>query len=267
MLNVKDAIVHEPTEGVTFMSELYEMQSKLVTLYCDQGKQSPPPIDLTKKDNQKFIRDLIGFLEEEIFEGYEHLEELTRTHPEIKPKQVMELIEKYNEEQSDAMHFFIEILMYVNIQVEDLRTYYETYFTQKDLKGMIDNDPLIMAFNHATTVDYMIGLRQRVSFRIAQTVDDLSTGGVLVGANSLTQSKEALFESFKYLRLATNHLKNKYWKDSETGINMELFFENIMEAWLHYVLYLHINGYTARSVRDTYIRKNLVNIDRIKNKY
>lgn len=267
MRKVREVEIPPRIPDKSIYSEIHDRQASLVKLYVDKGKQPDFPVDMNSKENQNFMREIIGFLEEEIIEAYEILERITHEHHVLKPAQIKVLIEEYNEEQADAFHLFVEVLQYSNILDFDLGAYYVKYFTDTDQVHLINPDPLVMAFNHASTVDYLALLRTRSTFRVFEISDDLTTGGTKVGANSLDQSEKALFSVFKYMRKATNQLKNKYWKETETGVNIEKYHELIMESWLYYILYLKINGFTPESVRDTYIRKNEVNLDRIKHKY
>lgn len=268
MLRVKEVTVEPKQEGVDSLAELFKLQGDLVKMYVDKKGQRPFPMPLSDKDNQKFLKELVGFLEEEIFEAYEVLEEIQSQHTKdrLKPADAKKLIEDYNEEQADGLHFFIEVLQYANVSVESLQEYYGLYFEAKDQLQMLDiTDTLQTAFNHAMTVDYLAG--QRVHFKLIDTTDDLTTGGTRISGQMMAHSKNALFEVIKYLRLATNQLRSKYWKEGESEPNYELFFDYLIEAWLHYILYLKIAGFTPESVRATYIRKNQVNIDRINNNY
>lgn len=253
---------------VTFYQEMYESQAKLVENFVESKRQPPWPMDLNTRPSQQFMRDLIGFLEEELIEGYERIEELTRDYQrsDRDPKEVKDLVVMFNEEQADCLALFIEVLQYSNIDVISLEEYYKQYLTLAGFKGKITQDPLKMAFFHAQLNNGAF-YRKGLKFRLMDSDSDITTGGCEVSNSQLEVSQRQLFQVTKYLRLATNLLKNKYWKETDTEVNMEKFHEYIMEAWLYYFLFLESNGFTRESVRGTFMRKNIINLERIANKY
>jgi hypothetical protein len=264
---IEEIKIPKRANGASQYKVMETLQKRLIDLYIEKKGQIPYPVDVNNTDSQKFIRELFGFINEEISESFEVLEYLTRNHPQMKADQTLEMVKEYNVEQADCMAFMIEILLYCNIEEADLYAYYTLLLNEARMPELICGDVLKMAFDYAKSIDHMAIMRNRAKFRISRSTEDYHMGAATVGHVSLVETERTLFQVMYYLGLASNKLKNKYWKEETQGVNTEEFHKLIMETWLHYILYLQMNGFTEESVYLTFYRKNQINIDRINNKY
>lgn len=264
---------------------IFDNQAKLVDKYIEAGKQGPYPAGLITKEEQAFIRELFGYLEEEIFEAYELIEnmgiKLETTQPnQITKKEVEAHLITFNEEIADTLAFWVEIFIYTNITADTLKEYYEVMFEQMDLGALLDKDNTInMVFSFAKNI---IALSNRVNPRIIQSqahnlryhhrdLDiprNFNVGGNFISTGIVKLSEHYIFHSIKHLKVARNCLKKKYWRENGEEPNYDKFHNNLIEAFLNYSVFLLANGYeTSEQLVDIFMYKNNINLNRIKDKW
>ena len=118
-----------------YLEEIYQMQKNLLSGYIGIEGLPQYPVDINTKASQTLLKDFTARVIEELSEGYESFEnvmdlfeanhsKLVQTHGDcIEYTEILNHLQNANEENADAIHFFIELLIYANIQPEDIMAY------------------------------------------------------------------------------------------------------------------------------------------------
>jgi len=263
---------------------------ELMQKYNEKGKLPNWPLNLEEKEGQVFIRDLMGFLEEEIFEAFEHLEqtELALRKTDLDTNGRIDHLLKFNEEIADTLHLWFEVMIYFNIDLYAIEDYYKTLVKQKVLMPIPEADNyedilglalrygfmVVYANNNITNQTLQLGALNVINMSTQYAIDEqqipweLLMGGKFISAKVVRESRDYLFDAIKHLQKARNTLKIKYWRNQDDRPNYEALHSNIMEAWLYYVCFLCRNNFqTPEQILHVYLRKHFINIDRLKNEW
>lgn len=268
---------------MTPLKRMWAQQTTLVDKYVENQKQGPYPMTLEDKPNQAFLRELFGFLEEELFEAYEHLETMGLALHTILPRDlgkpdVANYLKEFNEEIADTMAFFIEIFMYIGYDEQTVHDYYTTMLEQMDmldldmgpdtLQTSINYSKMILGYKYHKNFDgFKVGA-VNLLFHNPVEVPEMLIAGNYISDTIVNISREYLFHSIKHIKRATNCLKMKYWRENGEGVNYEKFYAQLMEAWLNYMVVLYINGYlSSEQIAWNFEQKNTKNLKRIEEKW
>ena len=132
-------IKEEPIQvvGGNYLGCIYQLQKELLKGYIGIEGLPQYPIDVNTKKSQVLLKDFTGRVIEELAEGYEamlQVEELT-----VKNKfwvdsydgndltQCLNHLQNVGEEMADSLHFMLELLIYANIEPEDIDTFVNTW--------------------------------------------------------------------------------------------------------------------------------------------
>ena len=253
--------------GITF--NLFTLQASFMTYLSSKGKiPAEYPLDLSQKSQQKVMRENISCHVEEMMEMHEVYEMMHGLSAENIDKDLPNLLQKFNVEQADSLHFWLELFIFMDIGPTDLKEYYLILNQNRGIPTNPSDDALAMSLTYAEYLqnedkEIRLDYFKRASYRILANRDikgnDLNHAGVLVGSDILKLSEKYLFKVSYYLYLAMGLLKGKYWREEEIGVNQETFEKYVMEAWIYYTLYLNLHGFKADQMFITYFRKNEVN--------
>ena len=259
------------------MELMFKHQEKLMEVYKERGR-IPSWTDKSVKENQEFIKGLIGSFIEESIEAFTKYEEAylyfhhdAGSEPLKMLDKLKVLIKDFNEELADCTHFFIEILIYLGIYPEDLKAYYEKLGKEKGLPHITGSDPLRDAIEYATYVNVAVtyinnlGTTGNMYKIIRDTEGDPSLqAGRSMSTSMYENQAKLLFKCTVYLKRASNAMKAKHWRESRE-IDIDSVHNNIMEAWLYFFCYLSLVDCTGLSLYVNYLKKNKQNLERIKN--
>lgn len=294
-------IKEEPIKvvGGKYLECIYSLQKKLLDHYIKiEGIQSYP-VDVNTKRSQVLLKDFTGRVIEELAEGYEALilvDELTTKNKlwfgqELNTDdfvQTLNHLQNAGEEMADAMHFMTELLIYANIQPEDIESY---------LNKWIDKNMSIMAYNLSIRKLNTIAKAMSVGSLLIQTeyTFDYKNSNLvdLVGLYNLVKDEEGIpnidvrflncgrlynsekYRSFKpmmwdvtyHLNIARNFLKNKPWKQSQMMTNEQQYQESLVKAFISMMGLFYMMGIDDENLFFLYFKKNMVNQFRIKSNY
>ena len=288
-----------------YLLSMYEMQKTLINHYVSIEGLPNYPVNVNTKASQTLLKDFTGRVIEELAESYEAREmvyaSLEPIYPRLwqmvvtqhKPLDCDELALKFQavtnhlqnvgEEMADAMHFFLELFIYANIQPEDILRYvdvqlklnhattenpldYIQSFGVQLLSELPSNyNHLIKPYNAFNLLDVAVMLMPD------QTVESLlylKCGSMITNKDSLGEFDSVfLWEITYHLNIARNYLKNKPWKQSEVMTQESKYQEELVKAFIYFMGYLKYLGCDQDLVYFLYFKKNKVNQFRIQSNY
>lgn len=264
-----------------YLERIYELQKGLLDSYIKIEGLPPYPIDVNTKKSQVILKDFTSRVIEELAEGYEsHLEvvkimdsvgeNLNLLSPE-KHNLMISHLQNLNEEQADAMHFMVELLIYANIQPEDISAWI-------DKKAKEENIPLGSDREDVITTAMLLGYEQSrcdydgyftyyLPSGLSDEVLEYIPGGREYNKSEILNMRKSLWDITYALNIARNCLKNKPWKQSGVMTNELLYQNMLVEAFVYMMGYYYRLGITPPSLYYLYFKKNMVNQFRIKSKY
>lgn len=274
-------------ESGKYLEKIYELQTELLNHYVKIEGIPLWPIDVNTKKSQVLLKDFTGRVTEELAEGFEsHLSvgELTEANKlwfgdSIETEKYNEMIshlQNLNEEQADAMHFMVELLMYANILPEDIQAWVDLKVKEYGLKNpkqyktsdIINN---AMLLGRISNEGYFEGTEPKSLTCLVEHVGEEELkylpGGRLYNNLLIEASKCCLWDVTYALNISRNCLKNKPWKQSGVMTNEALYQSKLVEAFVYMVGYWSRLGMTSESVYYLYFKKNCINQFRIKSKY
>jgi len=255
--------------GVSAFADIFALQKVLLNQYI--GIESLPayPIDLNTKAAQVLAKDFSGRIIEELGEGFEsYLIMMDMFHKGIDEEQMIPHLQNFNEEISDALHFWLELMVYSGYEMNHIGLWLEHYVEPDFIRG---HDPLHTWFQiGAALVQQEVhpkDLRCRWVIKDHMLEDEFLRGGRQLGKGRMAQMKQYLWDITYHLQIARNTLKNKPWKQTGMMTDMNQYEDSMREGTLALFKFLYFAGFTKESLYVIYYKKNQVNQFRIKSKY
>lgn len=272
---------YNPEEDV--LSYIYGRQLSIVNRYIEMGKiPFNYPLNLESRDEQQFMRELLGYLIEELSEAYEiYCKMVTLQYQQqgdtVKTKEyLVDMLYKYNEELADILHFSLEIMLYSNINPDDINVYYRTLLQELGLDESyyFDGNTLSTILQYARHCNIQRRIYSDKQFRLSYCIikkdelkDDFICGGRYLSPVLQTENAIQLWDITHQYSLARNMLKKKPWRSSGIEVDYAKFQEQIMEGFLNLMRYMDLVGMTEDSILTVYTRKNLLLINRLNSGY
>lgn len=250
-----------------FFKEVWKNQLELMKLYKEAGRLNTWPLELKPKANQEIIRELFGFLEEEMMEASQEVDLLYLAMGRNELTEAREITIKLNEEIADTLHFFIELFIFVGAEPIDFDNIYKGLALEQYLNSE-KGEVLKLAFQYSE--NYMVKkgklpLDTSILFSQAGNLPDpYAFAGHRISSQVIDIYEKATFYTIQKLHLAKNCLKNKYWKAKEYDVDIIMFNNHLVGAWLQWINSLMILGIRAAPLAQTYLLKNRINIEKIK---
>src|SRR6478735_6519 len=107
-LEVDSELVNSARMSPNSLEDLWKARLELMTLYRDKNMIPDWPLPLDNEPNQVFMRDLMGYLMEEIYEAFTVLEDFMGANEwvKLKPEDKLTHLVDFNEEVADGLHFW-----------------------------------------------------------------------------------------------------------------------------------------------------------------
>lgn len=289
-------IIQEPKkiEGNKFLEEIYKMQKDLLEGYIGIEGLPQYPIDINTKASQSLLKDFTSRIVEELSEGYESFQLVSECFEKNQAKiiyeggntpeyvEVLNHLQNANEENADAIHFFIELLIYANIQPEDIRSYIVKTYNHKGN----DSDILHLSMSTGLSLlrsseDLTVGnpMNKYNLLKLYSEMDSdnpllkgfndrLMAGGRIYDRNDYAlQYPYILWKITHHLNIARNFLKNKPWKQSQVMTQELKYQAELVKAFIYFCGYLMWLDMNSEDVFYIYFKKNHVNRFRQKSNY
>lgn len=270
-------------ENGKYLEEIWELQKKLLEGYIGKIEKDLPmyPIDIHSFKGQQVLKDFSARVIEETAEGYESTSaalELVKKYgynlqaiTEVDFEMLLNHLQNSNEEQADAMAFYVALFLYANISISDIYDYANKRFADKNSVKKFDSLQLLMGLGY-----YM---HDRESFIMAQqnlfpimTDDAIEDFGKDVShvrsyIPAFTKSCEEshrledhmLWSVAYHINVGRNFLKNKPWKQTQELTDVTRYDEQLVLGFIKYLGYLSAVGFTAESLYVLFFKKHMVN--------
>ena len=268
---------YKPNMG---LSQIMDLQKELLNHYI--GIESLPkyPINPNIKSSQILLKDFIARIIEELGEGYESLVKGYRAFNESRAGGEMPNSLSYNyynlyEEIADAMHFFMEVLIYLDINETNILNYSGIPITPTEGLGPLENLyiegekrlwVIIKKFEDLPDFSYSYPHYLQVEFETLAI--DLNNLPIIFSKTVTTIVFPQLAWLCTYhLQLARNSLKNKPWKQTEMVTDQDNLRSEIVASFIYFLGVCKSLGLDLPSLYHLYYRKNQINHFRIKSNY
>ena len=142
-MDIRDIREQAPLVDDKQLEEIYSLQKNLMEGYIGKIEKDLPmyPIDVNSRKGQAVLKDMSARVIEEIGEGYESttyaLQLLSKygfnknIMTDEDHTMLLNHLQNSNEEQADAIAFFVELMLYCNILPEDIYRYVENVVLKK----------------------------------------------------------------------------------------------------------------------------------------
>lgn len=278
-------------ENGLFLEEIYELQRELMEGYIGKIEKDLPmyPIDVNSRKGQAVIKDMSARVIEEIGEGYEstgYALELLDKYGFNKDlltqedhQMLLNHLQNSNEEQADAIAFFIELMLYCNILPEDIYGYVEKVILKKyttnrkfnhNLDSLMDIGLAILQERFGDITSYLYRILDDDDFETKEEADHVFS--YIPGYNCISDSfhdneAKMAWEVTYHLSVARNFLKNKPWKQTGVMTDEKALQSEIVIAFIEYMGYLRYCGFTGENLYVLRFKKHRVNQFRQKSNY
>ena len=277
------------------LEKIFQLHESLLEKYLPIEGLPHWPINVNKREAQVILKDMSARVIEELGEGYESttyvLEMLDKNGFNFNRweredyRQLLNHLQNSNEEQADAIAFFVNLLFYSNITVEDVKD----YLVAKGLNKMVDStipkedmstDFIMMVGlgilqnrfedskeNQHTWDIFNPGLFEQFDIKDYDKVASYTPAFHKISWGSHDIEAKMCWELSYHLSVARNYLKNKPWKQTGEMTDEQRYQEEVVMAFLELLGYFRYIGFTAESLLQLRYKKHLVCEFRIKSKY
>lgn len=299
-------IKEEPVSTKSKLEQIYSLQKELIDKYITIESLPKYPIDINAKKSQSIFKDFIGRVIEELSESFESIQTLYEllgpkegNYSELsieEKEKIFSELQNTTEEISDALHFFIELLIYAGINPEDVQEYLEKISKGTTLHEKIIQNPDILENTMIMGIQIIMNpyYPNHPGLRVTQLLDypkpynqynildkielphkkfsekekGLMQFGQWYTAFDYNISLKIYFWDITYyLNIARNCLKNKPWKQSQMLTDSRKFLNLLLHAFVLFLGTCSIMGLSSDNLYRNYFKKNRINKFRQESKY
>lgn len=278
------------------LEKMFELQVSLLEEYLPIEKLPHWPLNVNTREAQAILKDMSARVIEELGEGYESTTYVLQMMDKLgcnfnfkwteeDYRQLLNHLQNSNEEQADAISFFFNLLMYSNIDINDVKEYVVAKKLNKWIDSTIPKEDISSEFL------MMIGLalleNRFEDAKENQHVwnifnDELFDQFAIKGFEKVASYTPAFqkvswgfhdieakmcWEISYHLSVARNYLKNKPWKQTGEMTDELRFQEEVVIAFLELLGYFRYIGFTPSNLLQLRYKKHLVCKFRITSKY
>jgi hypothetical protein len=263
--DIKDEVRYP---GPTTLSELFVLQKVLLESYIKIEGMPRYPIDINTKESQKLLKDFSGRIIEEFGEGFEsYLTMMDMFHRGDDESLMVPFLQNFNEEIADAIHFWLELMVYSGYEVTKMNQWL-THYTGNDY-SKADGLKTYFYLGQTLVNADMQGLKLacRMVIEDKDLNDEFLVGGRKLSNRHKDLMKIYLWDITYWLQMARNTLKNKPWKQSQMLTDGNIYELALREATVALFKFCAFVELTPESFFLIYYKKNKVNQFRIASKY
>ena len=290
-MDIRDIREQAPLVDDKQLEEIYSLQKNLMEGYIGKIEKDLPmyPIDVNSRKGQAVLKDMSARVIEEIGEGYESttyaLQLLSKygfnknIMTEEDHTMLLNHLQNSNEEQADAIAFFVELMLYCNILPEDVYRYVQNVLLKKyqtnkrfywNLESLMEVGLALLQERFGDITSGLYRVIEDEDFETQEEADHVFS--YIPGYNCISwdfhdNEAKLAWEVTYHLSVARNFLKNKPWKQTGVMTDEKALQEEIVIAFIEYLGYLKYCGFTAQSVYVLRFKKHLVNCFRQRSRY
>ena len=290
-MDIRDIREQAPLVDDKQLEEIYNLQKNLMEGYIGKIEKDLPmyPIDVNSRKGQAVLKDMSARVIEEIGEGYESttyaLQLLGKygfnknIMTEEDHTMLLNHLQNSNEEQADAIAFFVELMLYCNILPEDIYRYVQNVLLKKyqtnkrfywNLESLMEVGLALLQERFGDITSGLYRVIEDEDFETKEEADHVFS--YIPGYNCISldfhdNEAKLAWEVTYHLSVARNFLKNKPWKQTGVMTDERALQEEIVLAFIEYLGYLKYCGFTAQSVYVLRFKKHLVNCFRQRSQY
>jgi hypothetical protein len=246
---------------------IFKYQKNIMDEYVKRGMLPAYPVPINSRPGQEQIKKIMGWVIEEIGEtSMQYNNTIDHYLNEPGKDGLIKMLDETFMEVADALHFFVELMIFSGIEAEDVLTYYEALAKERNLDSFITSDGLTTSDNyaqHTNVFDDPVRVARYYSVSInmepmikPKLSEDLHIAIQLV-----------MWETVRSLTLTSNLLKKRDWSESERETSITSYQLKLMESWLYFMKFINLMGFDAKALYYYYERKNLIVQERLANKY
>ena len=289
-------ITSEPPviEDDKYLEEIYELQKSLMQGYIGKIEKDLPsyPISINSEKGQLVLKDFSARVIEETAEGYESTSEAIKIADKYGWNMdnisledfdmLLNHLQNSNEEQADAFAFFVELMLYANIQPEDIYEYAK--------KKIVPSTEAVSSYNLNILFNIGYHLQNRSTDIVAHRYLFPLLSDSIMESNGLNPEEishvNSYIPGFKdmnpnlheiedhllwrvayHLNIGRNFLKNKTWKQTQELTDIVRYQEQVVLAFINYCGYLQMMGFKPDTFYVLFYKKHMVNEFRQKSNY
>lgn len=261
-----------------YLEEIFELQKNLLEGYIGHIEKDLPkyPIDIHSFKGQQVLKDFSARVVEEIAEGYEStsyalalVDKYGFNLSALSDKEfdmLLNHLQNSNEEQADAMAFYVSLLLYANVSIQDIYDYTDTKLNWvcSDLEDLMN-----LGLEMHCRSGYVVEERNLFPLLTNEAIEDAGKDVEHIRsyipaftqacAESHSLEDHMVWSVTYHLNVGRNFLKNKPWKQSQELTDVTRYDEQIVLGFIKYVGYLAAMGFTPRSLYVLYFKKHKVN--------
>lgn len=143
------------------------------------------------------------------------------------------------DELADMMHFFVELLIMSGVKHEDI-------YKQLDLESWKQGSEMPHELTDFEHMDQYFKLMHPVN-----------------GDKILKHFHDFIVK----LALAVNVLKNRFWRETNLKTDHAYYHHSLRQTYVHFFHFCNALGFNPAELVDYYLKKNEVNLFRIRSKY
>lgn len=275
-------------ENEGYLEAIYNLEAELLKGYCGKiEKDLPlPPIDINTFKGQQILKDFSARVIEETAEGYESTSAVidmylkhgfnNQTFSDSEWQMVANNLQNSNEEQADAMAFYMALLMYANLEIQDIYDYANTKL--KPLLAGINRNKVENMLDLMLLGSYMFDFESedeeleedcRYDLLSDSNIEDMGLDvdhvNSYIPAFRLSNQEFHRYEDHMlwgvayHINISRNFLKNKPWKQSQELTDITRYSEQLAIGLIKYLGYLYTMGFNPKSLYTLCFKKNRVN--------
>lgn len=280
-------IKEEPKQTNNKLEEIFSLQKDLIDGYIKIESLPQYPINIQSKSSQTLIKDFVGRVIEELSESYESLMEVDyiiqnticsngklKNMSEEDSEKILSELQNASEEISDALHFFIELLIYTDISASDIYDYVKNHSSfelseNKLFEAMILGSRYLGSYNELSDNQPRIDLNNLPIFLFNKEIDwGLRQFGLTYSQELFNINLKCYFwDITHHLNLARNCLKNKPWKQSQMLTDSAKFRDYLIKSFILFLGTCYSMDLSSDNLYRNYFKKNKINLFRQKSHY
>lgn len=256
----------EVVTSTQLLPKAFEYNREQLGLYQKIEKLPEWPFDVNNPNQQKILKDFIGNVIEELTEG---IESLLKVRDILAPvgwnlnrledqelQQIENHLQNANEEQADALGFFLTLFEFSNIQAEDILSYKDILTWEE----VFEHGVAMLVKENEDFADNLHGFP-------LHDLDDVIPGLRDLSEEIIKKFKALLFEVIYHLSTARNLLKSRIWKQTPVMTKEIEYQEELVKAFYMYMGSLAFMGFTPQSYYTLFFKKQQLNLWRIASQY